>query len=110
MLALFIVAIGVFVLPFAFPTPPPIVTRFQATQLFSPDGDGRRDVARIDVRCDAHGKVHFIECNPLPGLSPGFSDLCVIAESTGMSHRDLIGEILAPALRRGGFRISRDLA
>ncbi len=71
---------------------------------------GCRDVARIDVRCDGHGKVHFIECNPLPGLSPGFSDLCVIAESTGMSHQDLIGEILAPALRRGGFRISRDPA
>ncbi len=50
MLALFIVAAGVFVLPFAFPTPPPIVTRFQATQLFSPNGDGQRDVARVGVR------------------------------------------------------------
>ena len=50
MLALFIVALGVFVLPFAFPTPPPIVTRFQATQLFSPNGDGRRDIARIGIR------------------------------------------------------------
>ena len=37
-------------LPFAFPTPPPIVTRFQATLLFSPDGDGRRDVARVNIR------------------------------------------------------------
>jgi FlgD Ig-like domain len=50
MLVLFIVAVGVFVLPFAFPTPPPIVTRFQATQLFSPNSDGRRDIARIGVR------------------------------------------------------------
>lgn len=48
MLAL--VALAVFVLPFAFPTPPPIITRFHATQFFSPDGDGRRDIARISVR------------------------------------------------------------
>ncbi|MEY4579860.1 MAG: D-alanine--D-alanine ligase, partial [Pseudomonadota bacterium] len=40
------------------------------------------------------------ECNPLPGLSPGFSDMCLIAEAVGMTYRELIGEILAPALRR----------
>lgn len=50
MLALFVIALGIFLLPFAFPTPPPIVTRFQATQLFSPNGDGRRDVARVNIR------------------------------------------------------------
>lgn len=61
---------------------------------------GCRDVARIDLRCDAQGQVNFIECNPLPGLSPGWSDLCLIAESAGMDYRTLIGEILAPALRR----------
>ena len=49
-LVLSLVALAVFVLPFAFPTPPPIITRFQATQVFSPDGDGRRDVARVSVR------------------------------------------------------------
>jgi len=61
---------------------------------------GCRDVARVDLRLDGEGRVHFIECNPLPGLTPGFSDLCVIAQSVGMDHRTLIGEILAPALRR----------
>ena len=50
MLVLFVVALGVFLLPFAFPTPPPIVTRFQATRLFSPNDDGRRDSARINIR------------------------------------------------------------
>lgn len=50
MLALFVVALGVFLLPFAFPTPPPIVTRFGATRLFSPNGDGHRDRARINIR------------------------------------------------------------
>jgi D-alanine-D-alanine ligase len=61
---------------------------------------GCRDVARIDLRLDAEGRVNFIECNPLPGLAPGFSDLCLIAQATGMEYRALIGEILASALRR----------
>jgi D-alanine-D-alanine ligase len=61
---------------------------------------GCRDVARIDVRCDARGKVNFIECNPLPGLTPDWSDLCMIAKAAGLSYAELIGEILAPAIRR----------
>ena len=61
---------------------------------------GCRDVARVDVRLDAKGHVHFIECNPLPGLTPGWSDLCLIANGAGMDYRTLIGEILAPAIRR----------
>jgi hypothetical protein len=55
--ALFVLALGVFVLPFAFPTPPPIVTRFQATALFSPDGDGRREQATISVRLNEPSAV-----------------------------------------------------
>lgn len=61
---------------------------------------GCRDVARIDVRLDAKGKPHFIECNPLPGLSPGWSDLCLIAEAAKIDYRTLIGEILAPSIKR----------
>ncbi|MDF1564097.1 MAG: ATP-grasp domain-containing protein [Deltaproteobacteria bacterium] len=61
---------------------------------------GCRDVARIDLRLDSEGRVSFIECNPLPGLTPGWSDLCLIAEGAGMSYRSLVGEILAPAMRR----------
>jgi hypothetical protein len=57
MLALFAVALTVFVLPFAFPTPPPIVTRFQSTLLFSPNGDGRREVARVNVRLRVPGTL-----------------------------------------------------
>jgi D-alanine-D-alanine ligase len=59
-----------------------------------------RDVARIDLRLDRDGRVNFIECNPLPGLTPGWSDLCLIADSVGMEYRTLIGEILAPAIHR----------
>ena len=61
---------------------------------------GCRDVARIDLRMTAEGRVFIIEVNPLPGLNPGFSDLCVIAERAGMSYRTLIGEILSGALKR----------
>ena len=59
-----------------------------------------RDVARVDFRLDADGQVCFVECNPLPGLAPGFSDLCTIAASAGMSYDALVGAILRPALRR----------
>ncbi|GAB4290447.1 MAG: hypothetical protein Kow0090_03520 [Myxococcota bacterium] len=61
---------------------------------------GCRDVARVDLRLDRRGKAHFIECNPLPGLTPGWSDMCMIASAAGMDYRTLIGEIMAPAIRR----------
>jgi D-alanine-D-alanine ligase len=61
---------------------------------------GCRDVARIDFRMDALGRIYFLECNPLPGLTPGWSDLCLIAKAAGMDYRTLIGEILTGAIRR----------
>ena len=59
-----------------------------------------RDVARIDFRITENGEIYFIEINPLPGLSPGYSDLSILAEKTGMSYTDLVGSILKPAVRR----------
>jgi D-alanine-D-alanine ligase len=61
---------------------------------------GCRDVARVDLRLDGHGRVQFIECNPLPGLVPGLSDLCLVAEAAGLRYHELIAAILEPALRR----------
>jgi D-alanine-D-alanine ligase len=61
---------------------------------------GCRDVARVDLRLDGHGRVQFIECNPLPGLIPGVSDLCIAAEAAGLRYHELIAAILEPALRR----------
>jgi D-alanine-D-alanine ligase len=61
---------------------------------------GCRDVARVDLRLDGHGRVQFIECNPLPGLIPGVSDLCIVAEAAGLRYHELIAAILEPALRR----------
>ncbi|RKH35711.1 D-alanine--D-alanine ligase family protein [Corallococcus sicarius] len=68
---------------------------------------GCRDVARIDFRMDDKGRIYFIECNPLPGLTPGWSDLVLIAAGAGMDYRALIGEIMAPAIRRYKEREAR---
>jgi len=59
-----------------------------------------RDVARVDMRMTPEGKVYVIEINPLPGLTPDFSDLCTIARVSGMDYRTLIGEILAGCVKR----------
>lgn len=61
---------------------------------------GCRDAGRIDVRCDANGVPNFIECNPLAGLRPGWSELTILAAEGGMPYRELIGTILAEASSR----------
>ena len=61
---------------------------------------GCRDVARVDFRMDAQGRVYFLECNPLPGLTPGWSDLVLIAKAAGIEYPALISEILSGAIRR----------
>ncbi len=73
---------------------------------------GCRDVARIDFRMNEEGRIYFLECNPLPGLTPGWSDLVLIAQGEGLDYRGLIGEILSGAIRRykerAAKRTSRD--
>lgn len=61
---------------------------------------GCRDVARIDCRLGGDGELYLIEVNPLPGLTPGFSDLAVIAEREGIPHSEFIRCILSPAVER----------
>lgn len=64
---------------------------------------GAVDVSRVDIRLDAAGEPRLLEINSLPGLSPGFSDLCVIAQAEGLSYRDLILEILYLGASRFGL-------
>jgi D-alanine-D-alanine ligase len=71
---------------------------------------GCRDVARVDFRMDERGRIYFIECNPLPGLTPGWSDLVLIAQGAGLDYRTLIGEILSGAIRRYKEREQRKTA
>ncbi len=61
---------------------------------------GCRDVARVDIRVDHKGALHVLEVNPLPGLTPEFSDLVMIAEAAGIGYRQLIGEILSCGVKR----------
>jgi D-alanine--D-alanine ligase len=68
---------------------------------------GCRDVARIDLRLAPDGTVWVIEVNPLPGLTPDYSDLCLIANGAKIDYRTLIGEILAGGLKRWRERQER---
>lgn len=64
---------------------------------------GALDVSRLDIRLDARGEPRLIEINSLPGLTPDFSDLCVIARAEGISYTDLINEILYLGASRFGL-------
>ena len=66
---------------------------------------GCMDVARIDFRLDANEgeQPYILEVNPLPGLNPGYSDLCVEAQAAGWSYEELINRILDEAIKRHGL-------
>ncbi len=64
---------------------------------------GALDVSRVDVRLDAAGQPRLIEINPLPGLTPGYSDLCIQAAAEGISYEELILEILYLGASRWGL-------
>jgi D-alanine-D-alanine ligase len=59
-----------------------------------------RDVARVDLRMDAEGRLYVLEVNPLPGLTPGYSDLVLISQAVGIEYDSLIAEIMSGGLRR----------
>ena len=66
---------------------------------------GALDVARVDFRLDANDdwKPYILEINPLPGLSPGISDIVIEAAAEGVDHPTLVNMILETALRRYGM-------
>ncbi len=61
------------------------------------------DVSRVDIRLDKNGQPRLMEINTLPGLTRGFSDLCVIAEAENWNYRDIILEILYLGASRFGM-------
>jgi D-alanine--D-alanine ligase len=69
---------------------------------------GCRDVARIDLRLTPEGRACVFEVNPLPGLTPDYSDLCLIANGAKTDYRTLIGEILSGAIKRWQSRLRVD--
>lgn len=64
---------------------------------------GALDVSRVDIRLDAKGHPCLLEINTLPGLTPDFSDLCVIANADGLGYNRLIQEILNLGASRFGL-------
>jgi D-alanine-D-alanine ligase len=66
---------------------------------------GCHDVARVDFRLDAsdNNKPYILEVNPLPGLNPGYSDLCIEAQAHGWSYEELVNTILDEAIKRYGL-------
>ncbi len=73
---------------------------------------GCADVARVDFRLDAndHDRPYILEVNPLPGLSPDYSDLCLEALAMGWEHERLVGAILDSAIQRHGLSKASPLA
>jgi D-alanine-D-alanine ligase len=68
---------------------------------------GALDISRIDFRLSADGKPRMLEINTLPGMTPDFSDLCVIANADGISYRELVLEILYLGASRFGMLPAR---
>ena len=60
------------------------------------------DVARVDFRLAANegDKPYILEVNPLPGLNPDYSDLCIEAKADGWSYIQLINRILEETVQR----------
>lgn len=82
---------------------PELAHRLQTLAIAGHQAIGALDVSRLDIRLDAAGEPRLIEINSLPGLSPGFSDLCVIADAEGLTYTDLILEILYLGASRFGL-------
>lgn len=63
---------------------------------------GCLDVARVDFRLDAHDeeRPYILEVNPLPGLNPDYSDLCIEARADGWLYDRLVQRILEEAIER----------
>jgi D-alanine-D-alanine ligase len=58
-----------------------------------------RDFGRVDFRVDSDGRPYVLEINPLPSLST--EDVFkLLAENVGITYEEMIGKILASALKR----------
>ena len=66
---------------------------------------GCKDVARVDFRLDAddNDQPYILEINPLPGLNPIYSDICIEAAALGWSYEQLISKIVDLAAERYGL-------
>jgi D-alanine-D-alanine ligase len=76
-----------------------VLQRLQNSSLKAFKALGCRDFARLDFRISPAGVPYFLEINPLPGLG-NHSDLVIMAEKLGWSHRQLTSAIFNAAIQR----------
>jgi D-alanine-D-alanine ligase len=62
-----------------------------------------RDVSRVDIRVGEDNTPYFLEINPLPGLSPIYGDLVIMARGMGWDYGRLVKTIFDHALKRYGW-------
>lgn len=84
--------------------------RLQETALAAYRAIGCRDFGRVDIRYDRDGMPCVLEINPIPGLSPGFSDYPRMAEVGGYSHAALVNAVLDTAIARYSIECHRAIA
>jgi D-alanine-D-alanine ligase len=61
------------------------------------------DAGRVDLKADRHGKICFIEANPLAGLNPIHSDLPILSRMSGIEYQTLLEMIMKAAIKRNGL-------
>ncbi len=66
-----------------------------------------KDIARIDFRLDKKNTPKIIDINPLPGLSPFYSDLPILYRLKGGDYSDLVRIILVESFKRYGFEYKK---
>jgi D-alanine-D-alanine ligase len=85
------------------PIEPPLLGRIKEVALQCYRALDCRDVSRVDIRVGGDGTPYFLEINPLPGLSPVYGDLPIMARGMGWSYDQLVRTIFHHALRRCGL-------
>jgi len=65
---------------------------------------GCRDVSRIDFRISEYNDPYLLEINPLPGLSPEYGDLVIMARKNNITYEELVLSILNSAFSRYRIR------
>ncbi len=73
---------------------PELWNQLQSLAIAAHNAVGAVDISRVDIRLDADGQPRLLEINTLPGMTPEFSDLCVIAKADGLTYQDIVLEIL----------------